>query len=63
MKSELVNMVERLEYLRDNYEGLIGEILATLTIQKNRDELKCDPVVVEKLFKLVDGWKQRFDRL
>lgn len=43
-------------------EDLLGEIIATLSIQSNRDNIR-NGIGVENFLSMADRWKVRFDKL
>lgn len=47
----------------DAQEVLLGEIMATLTMERNRTSLREKPELIEELFRLIDSWEARYIKI
>lgn len=62
-RSEIVEMLHPVNRSIESLESqarLLGEMIATLMMERNRTSLREKPELIEDLFRVIDGWEAKY---
>ena len=62
-RSEIAQMLRPVNRSVKSLEAqahLLGEMMATLTMERNKTSLRENPALIEELFRMIEGWERRY---
>lgn len=61
--AEMLRPVNRSVKSLEAQAYLLGEMMATLTMERNKTSLRENPALIEEWFRIIDGWEAKYNAI